>query len=229
MIIPVLPSLCNRQQWIAFCRRERPYCYVREPDTLVDMQSTFLIISLLNEQVRDGRQATKYSIGIRSSLEPAWQFIKACRFDLGCMVDGLQQVRFDGNARDNSRFRAADNVSIRKFFSKEAAILSPGSIGPLEPLQELPQRWTRLHLCQLLANRQFDDLRAEQRLPAPGDRPARGGAIDSERLLLQLIESPHDWRPLAAGERLQLCRDRTPLFSLRPNLRLDQLRRVPIV
>lgn len=228
MIIPVLPSLQGRSQWIAFCRRERPYCYVREPDTLVDMQSTFLIITLLGDHVRDGRQATKFSIGTRTSLQPAWQFIQACNFDLRYMVNGLQQVRFDGNARDNSRFRAADNVSIRKFFSKEAALLSSAAIGPLEPLQQLPERWSLLHTCQLLANEQFDELRCEGQLPAPGSiRTA--AAIDGQQLLLRQIESPQPLQPRWNGERLQLCQGDIALYSLRPNLRLDSLRRAEII
>ncbi|WP_210396167.1 hypothetical protein [Motiliproteus sediminis] len=224
MIIPVLPSLANREQWIAFCRRERPYCFVSEPDTLVDMQSSFLTLTLLNRSVRDGRQATKYSIGSRTSLEPAWQFIKACHFDLQFMVDGLQQVNFDGNARDSGNFRPAANVRIRKFFAKEAAVISPALLGTLEPLQAIPAVWTLTELCQILANEQYQQLRLT--LPQLGQATPSPGR---ERLLHQLINDPHGWQLSYDGEQLSLGRDGTLLLQLQPDLRLTELRRDLII
>ncbi len=169
MIIRVLPELEQRDQWIRFCQRETPYCYVRQPDSLVDFQSSFLTITQLNGGIRDGRDAIKYSIGSRGSVEPAWLFIKRCDFSLKRMLAGLQQLEFNGNARDNSLRGLIRDVTVRKFFSKEKALISPTTLATLEPVRTLPQQWGLHQICALLANNQVRDLRRHldnPRLPA---------------------------------------------------------------
>lgn len=214
MIIRILPSLETSQQWIDFCRREVPYCFVQEPDTLVDLQTSHLIITLLNRQVRNGKEAVKYSIGSRQSVKPAWEFIKACNFSLSYMVEGLKDTRFDGNVRDNSFLRRTPDITVRKFFGKEQAIISPSLLGPLDPLSKAPAHWTIHDCCRLLANAQTQDLRAEQRhLQNEADIPA-----DPQQLLLQLISQPEHWRVHLRNGRLWLLHGKVCEFSLIPSL-----------
>jgi len=219
MIIRVLESLSNRQQWIAFCRRERPYCFISQPDTLVDFQSSYLLISLLNREVRHGQQAIKYSIGSRHSITPAWQFIKACDFDLQRMIDLLQQQNFDGNARDNALLGLSQDVSIRKFFAKERAVISPSFLGPLEPLQEAPGFWELHSVCRLLANQQFSDLRCDS-----PDALTTGHPPSAQSLLLALIEAPEQWQIQLRSTRLYIFKDRRHLYSLEPQFKAPLLR-----
>lgn len=220
MIIPILPRLGDRSQWIAFCQRERPYCFVREPNALVDLQSCCLIITLFRENMRDGRQAICYSLGSPRSLAPAWQFIRACHFDLAYMVAGLEKVYFDTNARDQSGFAPATGVRIRKFFNKDATLTSPWSLGPLDPLSAQPRVWGLTELCRLLANGQYRDLQHEpRRLAATGGsaRPNEGG-LDAERLLADLVARPGGWRIRCCQGRLLASRQEQPVFSLLPRL-----------
>ncbi|MFT6916464.1 MAG: hypothetical protein ACJAWL_002799 [Motiliproteus sp.] len=223
MIIRVLDSLSNRQQWIDFCRRERPYCFIRDPDSLVDFQSSHLLISLLNNQVRHGQQAIKYSIGSRHSIAPAWHFIKACDFDLPRMVELLQSQAFEGNARDNSRNNARlglrPDISIRKFFAKERALISPSFLGPLEPLLRTPDFWDLHSICRVLANQQFTDLRCD----SPDTTAGRPGP-STESLLLALVEAPEQWQIQRRAERLYIFKDRRHLFSLEPQVQSPQPR-----
>jgi hypothetical protein len=222
MIIRVLPCLSNSSQWIAFCRREQPYCFIEHPDCLVDFQSNYLIITLLNRQVRNGKEAIKYSLGSRQSVEPAWNFIKACRFDLAYMVEGLERLEFEGNARDNSGFPALRGGSIRKFFAKERAVISPAFLGPLEPLTHLPPFWEMHSVCRLLANGQLRELRND----TPGKNT--GQQADPAGLLLALVEAPEQWQARQRDERLYIYRDRRAVFSLVPELKpaLIRLRQI---
>ncbi|MEH6825264.1 MAG: hypothetical protein V7629_15255 [Motiliproteus sp.] len=214
MIIRILDSLSNRQQWIEFCRRERPYCFITQPDTLIDFQTSHLQISLLNRQVRHGQQAVKYSIGSRHSIAPAWHFIKACGFNLEQMIDLLQSQNFDGNARDNSRENARlglrPDISIRKFFAKERAVISPAFLGPLDPLTQPPAFWDLHSICRLLANQQYCNLRC--------DSPVRKTTADpqacTQALLLALIETPEQWQIQLRSERIYIFKDRNHLYSL---------------
>ncbi|WP_421864669.1 hypothetical protein [Motiliproteus sp.] len=211
MNIRVLDSLQTRQQWIEFCRREQPYCFVRQPDVLVDFQSNHLQLTLLNRQVRHGQQALKYSIGSRTSVAPAWQFIKACQFDLCRMIELLQQQDFDGNARDNAALGLIRNITIRQFFAKERSVISPAFLGPLTPLTSVPEFWDLHSCCRLLANRQFDDLRCDSRShPSQGPNP--------RALLLALIEQPQHWQLQQRQDRLYIFKDQRHLYSLRPDI-----------
>ncbi|WP_207062021.1 hypothetical protein [Motiliproteus sp. SC1-56] len=210
----MLPQLSSAPEWIAFCRRETPYCFVEQPDCLVDFQSNHLVITLLNRQVRNGKEAIKYSIGSAQSIEPAWNFIKACQFDLGYMVQGLEQVNFEGNARDNSGFPALQGIGIRKFFAKERAVISPAVLGVLEPLKTLPEHWDLHNVCRLLANRQVLDLRHQ---------PLAGNAADdapasADALLLELVERPDGWRVRSMAGRICVARENGQLYSFIPQL-----------
>ncbi len=216
MIIRILDSLDNRQQWIEFCRRERPYCFIRQPDTLVDFQTSHLTITLLNRQVRHGQQAIKYSIGSRHSIAPAWQFIKACQFDLTQMVEWLQSQAFDGNARDNALLGLRRDTHIRKFFAKERAVISPAFLGPLEPLENPPPFWDLHSTCRLLANHQFDDLRSDS--PVSSDIQQRPSAPQPQALLLALVENPDQWQIELRPPRIYIFKNRQHLYSLTPQL-----------
>lgn len=216
MIIRILDSLGNRQQWIEFCRRERPYCFIRQPDTLIDFQTSYLTITLLNRQVRHGQQAIKYSIGSRHSIAPAWQFIKACQFDLARMVELLQTQAFDGNARDNALLGLRRDTHIRKFFAKERAVISPAFLGPLEPLTETPEFWDLHSTCRLLANSQYGDLRSDS--PDSPDSPVDTQALDAQALLLALVEAPERWQIESRPPRIYIFKNRQHLYSLAPRL-----------
>lgn len=216
MNIRVLDSLQTRQQWIEFCRREHPYCFVRHPDVLVDFQSNHLQLTLLNRQVRHGQQALKYSVGSRSSVAPAWQFIKACQFDLRRMIELLQQQEFEGNARDNAALGLIRNVTIRQFFAKERSVISPAFLGPLAPLIEQPTFWDLHSVCRLLSNQQFDDLRSDSR-SHPGQPP------NYRSLLLALIENPQHWQLQLRSGRLYIFKDQRHLYSLIPELTPDSV------
>lgn len=217
MIIRIIDSLSSRQQWIDFCRRERPYCFIRQPDTLIDFQTSYLTITLLNQQVRHGQQATKYSIGSRASIAPAWQFIKACQFDLQQMIDLLQQQQFDGNARDNALAGLRRDTHIRKFFAKERAVVSPAFLGPLQPLTTAPAFWDLHSVCRLLANQQFEQLRSDSAQDnAAEGRASDTSAPDAQALLLTLIENPNRWRIESRPPRIYIYRDRNHLYSFVP-------------
>ncbi len=50
MNIRVLPQLESREAWLAFCRRERPYCLIDRPSCLVDFQTHFLQLTLFETE-----------------------------------------------------------------------------------------------------------------------------------------------------------------------------------
>lgn len=212
MIIRILPSLRNRKEWIDFCSRKKPYCYVEDPSTLVDFQSTNLIITLTPNGLRDGRQAIKYSIGSPQTIQPAWDFIKGCRFDLTYMIDGLETIDFASNARDNHYLGFCPDANVRKFFNKESAIISPETLGILNPLIQLPHDWAHNHILRLLANEQYSDFRSEQN-HLKAETPIKNQA---DNLLIKLIETPSQWQIKTGHQRLWIVQGETTRYSFIP-------------
>lgn len=225
MNIRHLPHLNDRNAWISFCQREKPYCFVASPEALVDFQTTYLLITLLEGKTRNGKAAVKYSIGSRTSMEPAWRFIKACDFNLQLMTDGLNQVNFDGNVRDNSFLKAHTDLTVRKFFSKDKNIVSPSHMGLLQPLEKLPGQWNIALVCRLLANQQFSKLSSQQ-LSLPGKQSfstmTDPDAVNARQLLLTFLENSAEWqvRPRQLPDSLELLiyRQGTLYYSLTPHL-----------
>jgi hypothetical protein len=215
MLIRVLPALNHRDHWIGLCQRESPYCFVETPECLVDFQTGFLQITLLEGAVRDGREAIKFSLGSRHSLEPAWALVKACSWRLDRLIEGLESLDFRSNVRDNSLLGVHTDLSVRRYFSRERHISSPSRLGLLEPLRQSPDLWDSHNLCRLLANDQWQDLQFMQ---------TSGSLGDDKSLLLQVLDAPEHWLGLERNGRLYLLQQRQAVASLVPDLRPPQPR-----
>lgn len=203
MNIRVLPELESRDQWLAFIRREQPYCLVEEPQCLVDFQTSFLQLTLFSA---DHRDAERYTLGSRSAMQPAWALIKGCNWSLKHLTRGLSELDFSSNVRDNELFRGNTDLSVRKRFVHEPRLVPPAATGLLQPLQALPAQWSGESLCQLLANEQWRDWRNE------GDT-----TITPRALLLELQQNLPLWQVARSGERLFLRREGEPLVSFIPD------------
>jgi hypothetical protein len=196
MIIRVLPQLESREEWLAFCRRETPYC-------LIDFQTHFLQLTLF-----DTLPEVRYTLGSRRSMEPAWKLIKGCNWSLTRLIDGLASLDFGSNVRDNGLLGLGGDLSARRSFPRDRHLHSPASSRLLPALKQLPQQWNSHTLSCLLANEQFRDWREEQEdasLSAPG-------------ILLDLLEHPQQWSGRTFGPRLQICYRNQVLASLIPQL-----------
>jgi hypothetical protein len=182
------------------------------------------MITVLDANTRHGKQATKFSLGARNSLEPAWKFIKACDFNLQIMIDGLSQINFDGNVRDNSLLKAHTELTVRKYFAKERSVISPGHLGRLLPLTSTPQHWDIQHLLRLLTNHQYLDLRTEQlALPNSDDFMVEFKGIpvpEVQSMLVEILNQPEHWqvRPHPNDSmRIIVLRENAPLCSFKPD------------
>jgi len=210
MLIRVLPALDSRARWIDFCRRETRQAFVEAPQLLIDFQTGYLQITRLDGNILDGREAIKYSLGTRHSPEPAWALIRACRWDLATLLEGLEQLDFRGNVRDNSLLGIHTDLTVRKFFAKDRHLGSPSRLGLLVPLPAAPEFWSTEALCRLLANGQWHDLQNGDGTDTP----------DPDSLLLRLLDAPADWLGLEHQGRLWLLQGRTPFASLIPDYRM---------
>lgn len=217
MIIPVLPTLNTRAQWMAFCRRETPYCFIEQPECLIDFQSTFLKITLLPKDslIRD---CVKYSLGSRSSMEPVWRLIKACNWDLQGIISGIEQMDFGSNVRDNSLLKVHTDLSARKFFSRERYMVPPQEVGLLEPVSALPEIWDRNTLNRLICNRQYKAMQNEMKT-LPGKKKIGGIAPPSiDEICLTLMDPVEQCIGQMHKGRLHIFRGKQPYLSLIPDL-----------
>lgn len=217
MIIRVLPELENRDQWLAFLRREQPYCLVEQPECLVDFQTSFLQLTLFNQESnrepsnreshKESRDPERYTLGSRSSMQPAWDLIRGCNWSLKAIIDGLNRLDFATNVRDNSLLGLHGDVSVRKRFVSERTLLPPTASGVLKPLERLPEQWSGDTLCRLLANDQWREWQAEN----------EDETLSPKALLLALQQSCEQWQVARQGERLVLRHAGVPMVSFVPN------------
>lgn len=199
MIVRVLPQLESRDEWIAFCRRESPYCLVDTPACLVDFQSHFLQLTLFK-----GETPVRYTLGSRRSTDPAWRLIKGCNWSLTHLLGGLGTLDFGGNVRDNELLGVHTDLSARCSYPRDPHLRAPDCSEQLSPLQALPAHWDNLSLKRLLAHRQYRDWRLEQ------DSVQLGPAA----VLLDLLDHDATWQANSSGSRLQLRHRGKVLASL---------------
>ena len=203
MIIRILPQLESRDEWLAFCRREQPYCLVDRPQCLVDFQTHFLQLTLFETDPE-----VRFTLGSRRSMEPAWKLIKGCNWSLTRLLEGLEALDFGGNARDNGLLGLGGDLSARRSFPRDPHLHSPACSRLLPPLQQLPTAWDSLSLSCLLANGQFRDWRDEQ----------IEAGLSAAGILLDLLDHPEPWSGHPIGPRLQLRYRNQVLASLIPEL-----------
>lgn len=210
MHIPVLNQLETRTEWISFFRRERSYAYITKPLCLVDLQTTYLQVTLLKEDMLDGRQATKYSLGSKSSIEPIWKMIKACNWQLSTIIDGLISLEFNSNVRDNAFPEMHRDLTVRKFFAKDKQLLAPTLIGPLTPLIAEPESWSISDVCRLLSHQQYS---YSEFLP----QPLKPAPLRS--MLLKIIDSPYGWAVTTHGTEISLSYLNKALVKIQPDIK----------
>lgn len=162
--------------------------------------------------------AVKYSLGSRTSMEPVWRLIKACNWNLINIIQGLEQMDFGSNVRDNSLLKAHTELSARKYFTRERHVVSPASIGLLEPLMAHPDIWDAIAINRMLSNLQFSDLRSEQHL-LPGKNHLRGGGSPNlNEIKLLLLDPVEQIIGQMNEDRLHIFRGKQPFISLQPRL-----------
>ncbi len=218
MIIPVLEQLNTRDEWMAFCRREAPYCFISSPECLLDFQSTFLKITLLphNTLVQD---AIKYSLGSRTSMEPVWRLIKGCNWNLHTIIDGLEKMDFGSNVRDNSLLKTHTDLSVRKYFSRERCLVAPTNIGILQPLSAQPDIWDPISINRMISHQQFSSLKNEQRLlPSKQQRNSNLEPPSLQEISLILLDPVEQCIGQMHKGRLHIFRGKQPFISLKPLL-----------
>jgi hypothetical protein len=195
MIIAVFPSLESKQDWLIFFRREHPYCLIDMPSTLVDFQSTFLQLTCFKPDEED---AVRFTLGSRSSMEPAWQLIKGCGWSLRSVIEGLESLNFNTNVRDNSAFNIPSELSVRKSFAKEPRLSN--FINPTVSNTLSAER-----LAQCLYAQQYDQFELLSKSFTPS----------LHSIMLSLSTEPQKWRIAEENFFLKASFNSQAVFRLR--------------
>lgn len=203
MMIRVLPGLETREEWLAFMRRETPYCLIDTPPVLVDFQGTFLQLTHFPSGSSD---PIRYTLGSKTSLEPAWDLIRGCQWSLSFLLRGLSELAFDSNVRDNALPGFSSDLSLRRSFARERNLPEPAASQLLSALEKLPETWDLDSVQRLLANQQFSQWQALE------------GRYTPLGVLVSLIEEPQHWHISAELGGLRLSRLQRPQVQLTPRL-----------
>lgn len=123
MMIPILPELESREQWIGFFQRERPYAQVRRPNCRVDLQTTYLQITCF------GAQPVRFTLGSKTTLEPVWQIISRCHWSLSNIIAGLEGIESGRSVRDRGVSDWSPDLSVRRSIPREQQLYTEESLG----------------------------------------------------------------------------------------------------
>lgn len=140
----------------------------------------------------------RFTLGSRSSLEPAWQLIKGCGWSLTHVIHGLESLNFNTNVRDNAAFKLPSDLSVRKSFAREPR---------LQPFisHEITTAITPLQLANHIRNEQFDQL-----------IPLSKQAVPSlHSLIISLSTESTRWQLFCQQDRVSATLDKQPLFQLK--------------
>jgi len=209
MKIPILKSLESREQWLSFSAQETPYAYISSPLALVDFQTSFIMVTDINKNLRDGRRAKKFSIGAKLSNDPAWALIESSQWSLKVLLDKLNSLDFSSNVRDNSALNVHGDLTVRQFFSKDKCIISPLLLVQLAPLQKSPSAWFLNDVKRLLSCEQYKELKWLVKDPQLNSIKA---------VLMQLISHPEGWRIDMQKEKIVLSHKDVFILRFTPDI-----------
>ncbi|TVQ69463.1 MAG: hypothetical protein EA373_08745 [Oceanospirillales bacterium] len=149
--------------------------------------------------------AVRYTLGSRSSLEPAWQLIKGCRWSLQCVIEGLESLNFNTNVRDNSAFKIPSELSVRKSFAHEPRLypfIAPAKMHSI----------TTDQLARVLRADQYDQFEMLSKSFSP--------SIHS--IILSMSTEPQKWRLTQENSRLKAEFNGQAVFQLHLSDRLSK-------
>lgn len=204
MKIAILDSLETQQQWQDFSLRKIPYAYALRPLSLVDFQSTFIQLTDIDKNLRDGRQAIKYSIGSRKSAQAAWALIESCHWSLTELFQRLKELNFSSNVRDNSVLDIHGDLTVRQFFAKDKCVISPWLLQHLTPLTNTPKKWYLNDIKRLLSSNQIINVTWLDERPEMRSINA---------ILNVLISYPQGWQVYCEDGLITLLYQKTAIVS----------------
>lgn len=204
MKIAILETLETKQQWQDFSQRKIPYAYVLNPLSLVDFQSTFIQLTDIDKNLRDGRQAIKFSLGSRHSSQAAWALIENSQWSLNRLLQNLKTLDFNSNVRDNSILNVHGDLTVRQFFAKDKCVISPWLLQHLTPLSRAPKQWFLNDIKRLLSHQQITQLEWHN---APPDLSSIKAVLNA------LISYPQGWQVKSHGLQISLHYQKSEIVS----------------
>ena len=152
MMIPILPALENRKQWIEFFQRERSYAQVRTPNCRIDLQTTYLQLTRFDQQ-----KAIRYTLGSRTTLEPVWEIISRCNWSLKELVAGLDSLEPGSTVRDKGFSDWSPDLTVRRSIPREQQLYSEAALGAWPEPTDVMAIDSLEAVCSLVAWRRIEE------------------------------------------------------------------------
>lgn len=186
MMIPILPELENREQWLSFLRRERPYAQVQRPRARVDLQSSYLQITLFTGP---DESPLRYTLGAPHSVAPVWTLLEGCHWSLSKILSGLNSLAFSSNARDNHLAGWSSEMTLRQSRPNEPGLFWSEQLG-LYPQQDLHAPAGSLAwVSALIGNGKYHDWQSQ---------------LTPAQLLISLQRAAHQWQIRLSDRQVSL-------------------------
>lgn len=191
----ITPPATN-EDWINFVNRNTYHGYYLEgTNTFIQLRGrdrNELVIGDVGNAYKRGKECVFYTL-IGNEFNCIYQVLVKFNYDVQAIFVACEAIDFDSKPNGT----LFEKLSVSKREEKGVNTFSPFLLDRLNPLKEIPKKWTMNHVIRMLANDQFEGLRTSGKYTDDYAYDAaydfQKGSITRDAMLLELVEEPRGW------------------------------------
>lgn len=192
----VIKSLATSAEWISFINLnscsgfylEGSHFYIQ----LRGLKRNELVIGDVSNAYKRGKECVFYTL-FGEEFDCIYRFLSVFDFDIKTIFSACEGV----NSTSKSGELFVHNLKLISRKEKGVNTYSPFVLDRLNPLKEIPKKWTINHVIRMLANNQFYNLRTTGKYSDDyafdSESNFQKGSVARNDMLLELVEDPRGW------------------------------------
>ncbi len=192
----IIKPPANNEDWTNFVNRNTYHGYYLEgTNTFIQLRGrdrNELVIGDVGNAYKRGKECVFYTL-IGNEFNCIYQVLAKFNYNIQAIFVACEAIDFDSKPNGT----LFEKLSVSKRAEKGVNTFSPFLLDRLNPLKEIPKKWTMNHVIRMLANDQFEGLRTSGKYTDDYAYDAaydfQKGSISRDAMLLELVEEPRGW------------------------------------
>jgi hypothetical protein len=192
----IIKPLNTNAAWMNFVNRNTYSGYYLEGTNffiqLRGRDRNELVIGDVKNAYKRGEECIFYTL-IGNEFNCIYQVLAMFNYDVQAIYAACDAIDFDSKPNGT----LFEKLSVSKRARKGVNTFSPFLLDCLNPLKEIPKKWTVNHVIRMLANEQFEGLRTSGKYTDDYAYDAaydfQKGSVSRDAMLLELVEEPRGW------------------------------------
>lgn len=151
-----------------------------------------IVLGDLTNAFKRGKVCAFYTLS-GSEPDQLYRVLEKYNYDPQAVIDACHQLEFESLYSEMN----FEGLMVSKSEEKGVNTFSPLLLDRLNPLKEIPKKWTINHVIRMLANDQFENLRTRSRYTDDYAYDAAynfgAGSYDRDTMIKELVESSSGW------------------------------------